>query len=315
MRVKALGQKLVLWRDAGRQARLPGGLLPASRRAAVARRGPRGPTSPAAITASSIDRGGTIVRVPAMPDCPLEGRKAVASYRGDRGRRRDLRLLPERRDAGRRRRSICRPSCTDPAWTGFLCASPWECNYRYALDNLADPMHGCYLHAQSFTLAYGSKQDIMKLDKTEHGFIVRRVQQAGENFDWTEMVFGASTLLPARPALSEGRRARRHLPHHRLLHAGRRARTARSSSGACARSPGSSASPGASCTAPLLEPRHWNVLEQDREMLSAMPDDARMREMLYQHDVGVGALRQIDDADGARPSSKRRTRRRARSTG
>ena len=28
-------------------------------------------------------------------------------------------------------------------------------------------------------------------------------------------------------------------------------------------------------------------------MLSAMPDDARMREMLYQHDVGVGALRQI----------------------
>ena len=42
----------------------------------------------------------------------------------------------------------------------------------------------------------------------------------------------------------------------------------------------------------LLEPRHWKVLEQDREMLSAMPDDARMREMLYQHDVGVGALRQ-----------------------
>ena len=34
------------------------------------------------------------------------------------------------------------------------------------------------------------------------------------------------------------------------------------------------------------------MLEQDRVMLSAMPDDARMREMLYQHDIGVGALRQ-----------------------
>ena len=43
----------------------------------------------------------------------------------------------------------------------------------------------------------------------------------------------------------------------------------------------------------LFEARHWHVLEQDREMLSAMPDDARRREMLYQHDVGVGALRRL----------------------
>mgnify|MGYP001810225953 FL=1 len=42
-----------------------------------------------------------------------------------------------------------------------------------------------------------------------------------------------------------------------------------------------------------LESRHWTVLEQDREMLSAMPDDARKREMLYQHDIGVSRIRQI----------------------
>ena len=41
----------------------------------------------------------------------------------------------------------------------------------------------------------------------------------------------------------------------------------------------------------LFEERHWFVLEQDREMLSAMPDDARRREMLYQHDVGVSRMR------------------------
>ena len=42
-----------------------------------------------------------------------------------------------------------------------------------------------------------------------------------------------------------------------------------------------------------LEEHHWNVLEQDRVMLEGMPDDARRREMLYQHDVGVSRIRQI----------------------
>jgi hypothetical protein len=41
-----------------------------------------------------------------------------------------------------------------------------------------------------------------------------------------------------------------------------------------------------------LEGRHWHVLEQDREMLETMPADARRREMLYQHDVGVARIRQ-----------------------
>ena len=42
-----------------------------------------------------------------------------------------------------------------------------------------------------------------------------------------------------------------------------------------------------------LEPRHWAVLEQDRVMLEGMPDDARKREMLYQHDIGVARIRQL----------------------
>ena len=40
-----------------------------------------------------------------------------------------------------------------------------------------------------------------------------------------------------------------------------------------------------------LEQRHWSVLEQDRVMLEGMEDDARTREMLYQHDIGVAHLR------------------------
>jgi hypothetical protein len=40
-----------------------------------------------------------------------------------------------------------------------------------------------------------------------------------------------------------------------------------------------------------FEARHWTVLEQDREMLSSIPDDARARELLYQHDGGVVRIR------------------------
>jgi hypothetical protein len=40
-----------------------------------------------------------------------------------------------------------------------------------------------------------------------------------------------------------------------------------------------------------FEQRHWDVLEQDREVLEGMSDDARDHELLYQHDLGVGKLR------------------------
>ena len=40
-----------------------------------------------------------------------------------------------------------------------------------------------------------------------------------------------------------------------------------------------------------LETLHWDVLEQDREILERMPDDARDREFLYQHDTGLARVR------------------------
>ena len=43
----------------------------------------------------------------------------------------------------------------------------------------------------------------------------------------------------------------------------------------------------------LIEERHWEVLEQDRVMLEAMPADADQRENLYQHDLGVVRLRRM----------------------
>ncbi len=43
----------------------------------------------------------------------------------------------------------------------------------------------------------------------------------------------------------------------------------------------------------LIEERHWEVLEQDRTMLEAMPTDADQHENLYQHDLGVVRLRRL----------------------
>ena len=42
-----------------------------------------------------------------------------------------------------------------------------------------------------------------------------------------------------------------------------------------------------------LEGLHWAVLEQDRFVLESLPEDARDREYLYEHDVGLARVRRI----------------------
>ena len=133
----------------------------------------------------TLDGTGTIVRVPAMPECPLEGRKAVDAWQVFEAADAVFAYFP----------SVDRPEpqpyelpfeLADGEYAHFLCTATWQCNYRYALNNIADPMHGCYLHVDSFTLACGSKQDVMKLDKLDDGFTVARAGQRGDNFDWAD---------------------------------------------------------------------------------------------------------------------------------
>lgn len=286
---KALGNHIVLWRDKDGKVHCVDDYCP-HRGARLSRGEVHDGHIACRYHGVVVDGHGTIVRVPAMPDCPLEGRKAVTAF-----------AVTEIYDAifvyFPSVEAPVAPPLTmpdefkDPTWTGFLCASPWACNYRYALDNLADPMHGCFLHADSFTLAYGSKQDLMKLDKTDDGFRVARVHQQGENFDYTHMVFGSATYcrldIPYPKAAGPGSFMRilgYCLPvdeHNCRVFFWRMRQVegiARESWRFLYRA--------------KLEPRHWKVLEQDREMLTAMPDDARKREMLYQHDIGVSRIRQ-----------------------
>lgn len=74
----------------------------------------------------------------------------------------------------------------DPAYSGFVCEAEWGANWILVLENLADPMHGPFLHSQSLTLSRGALEDDMRTTRTADGFIVEREGQRGVNFDWSE---------------------------------------------------------------------------------------------------------------------------------
>ncbi|MGY3670948.1 Rieske 2Fe-2S domain-containing protein (plasmid) [Marinovum sp. KMM 9989] len=288
---KLLGQKLVLWRDGAGNIRCLEDFCP-HRGAPLSYGEVHEGNVACRYHGVVVDGDGVVQRVPAMPECALEGRKALQSYTVQESNDAVFVYVP----------SIDRPEppelvlpkeMTSDAWTGFLCTSVWESNYRYALDNLADPMHGCYLHADSFTLAFGSKQDLMQLNKTDEGFRIERVGQTGENFDWTEFEIHEGSMfcyldIPYPPAAGPGGVFRivgfttpvdEHTTRVFFWRMRQVEETARESWRFLYRA--------------VLETTHWDVLEQDRVMLEGMSDDARKREMLYQHDLGVSRIRQI----------------------
>lgn len=288
---RLLGDKLVLWRDGAGKIRCLEDFCP-HRGAPLSYGEVHDGHVACRYHGVVVDGEGVVQRVPAMPECALEGRKALRSFPVQEAGDAVFVYVP----------SVDRPEppelalpreLTSDEWTGFLCTSLWETNYRYALDNLADPMHGCYLHAESFTLAYGSKQDLMQLNKTDEGFRIERVGQTGENFDWTEFEIHPGSMfcfldIPYPPSAGPGgvfriigfttpvdeNTCRVFFWRMRKVEG-----TARESWRFLYRA--------------VLETNHWNVLEQDRVMLEGMPDDARKREMLYQHDLGVSRIRQI----------------------
>jgi len=74
----------------------------------------------------------------------------------------------------------------DHSYSGFICEAEWQANWMLVLENLADPMHGPFLHGQSLTLSRGALEDDMRNSRNENGFIVERAGQRGVNFDWSE---------------------------------------------------------------------------------------------------------------------------------
>jgi hypothetical protein len=132
---------------------------------------------------------------------------------------------------------------------------------------------------------------LLELDNRADGFRVSRVGQVGENFDWTEFALADGGMfcfldIPYPPAAGPG-------GHMRILGyvtpiGPRRCKVF---FWRMRQVQGFDRDSWRFLYRARLEARHWNVLEQDRVMLEGMPDGARNREMLYQHDIGVAHLR------------------------
>lgn len=288
---KLLGKKLVLWRDADGALRCVDDFCP-HRGAPLSLGQVHNGMVSCRYHGVQVDGEGVVASVPAMPQCAMEGRKALTSYETTESNDAVFVYIPSV-DQPKAPELVLPKELVSEDWTGFLCTSVWGTNYRYALDNLADPMHGCYLHAESFTLAYGTKQDLLELNKTDAGFRVSRIGQVGENFDWTEFEVHPGNMfcfldIPYPAAAGPGS-FMRIVGFTTPIDE----RTCKVFFWRMREVSGLARESWRFLYRAQLEANHWAVLEQDRVMLEEMPDDARDHEMLYQHDLGVSRIRQI----------------------
>ncbi|HEX7007353.1 MAG TPA: aromatic ring-hydroxylating dioxygenase subunit alpha [Alphaproteobacteria bacterium] len=291
--VKALGHNLVVWRDADGVAHVQQDMCP-HRGAKLS----QGFVHEGRLTCwyhgVQIDGDGKIAAVPAYPDCPLVGKPGVKTYPCIERNEAIFAYFPSAAHPDPIPFELP-PEFVSDEWSSFLCTAVWQCNYQLALDNLVDPMHGSYLHAQSFTLAYGSKKDVMKVENTEHGFIVSRTGQRDVNFDWTEMcdtgAYWVRLDLPYPPAAGPGGLFRI-IGFCTPLDAD----SCRVYFWRLRKVSGWQRDVWRFMYRNRLEERHWNVLEQDRVILEGIGHRPE-REMLYQHDIGVSQLRRILQQD------------------
>jgi len=128
---------------------------------------------------------GTVLAVPGMPGCNLEGKRLVPSLPirevagavlaciGDDEHPEPCELtLPER--------------LTDPEIPAFLCYAEWKAPSRFAMENLLDPMHGTFLHRESHSMSAGETSARFRIRESDRGFFFEKTDQRGVNFDWVE---------------------------------------------------------------------------------------------------------------------------------
>lgn len=238
-----------------------------------------------------VDAHGAVLDVPAVESCPLTGRTAVRRYPcrevrgaifawfGDALHEEPVELgLPEQ--------------LADERFATMLCVATWQCNYRYAIDNVMDPMHGAYLHARSHSMAQGNRRARLRVVPTGTGFLCEKEDQRNVNFDWVE--FGATGGHWMRLEIPYGKEAG---PGGPFGIVGFVTPVDRASCQVyfwrVRRVEGWERDLWRFLYRTRLETLHWDVLEQDRLMLEAMAGDAREHEFLYQHDTGLARIRRL----------------------
>ena len=126
-----------------------------------------------------VDGTGTVAAVPGLPGCNLEGKQLVAAaptssrpggailaYFGDNEHPEPAPLV------------LPGPSSPTPTSRAFLCYAEWNVNWRYAVENLLDPMHGSFLHRDSHSMSEGQTTARFRIRETERGFFSRRPTRA-----------------------------------------------------------------------------------------------------------------------------------------
>lgn len=233
---------------------------------------------------------GVVKDVPAIGECPLVGEKCIKSYPvfehmggifawfGD-----ELHQEPDEFDMPE--------EFVSDEWGAMLCTAHWNCNWTYAVDNVMDPMHGAYLHAVSHSMAEGDLEAKMQIDKTDTGFIFGKSGQRDVNFDWIEWADTGAFWMRVSP-----------LPYRQEAGPGGNfgiigfvtpidEENCRVFFWRTRKVQGWQRDAWKFMYRHKLETLHWDVLEQDRVVLSGMETDARDHEFLYQHDTGLARVR------------------------
>ena len=287
--ITRLGEKIVLWRDADGVVQAVDDRCP-HRGARLSMGWNLGKTLACWYHGVEVDGEGRMAKVPAVANCVTEGRKLNTVY-----------PLIERAgaiflwfgDAGVEPTPLDLPDeCNGGEWEAILCTAHWNCNYRYAAENVMDPMHGAYLHSVSHSMADGDKTATMQARNTPTGFVFEKTSQSGVNFDWTE--FGATGAYWQRLSIPYRKTAG---PGGSFFIVGMVTPVdetrCRVFFWRCRKVEGWQRDAWKFLYRAKLEGLHWAVLEQDRLILEGMDDDARNHEALYAHDAGLVRLRRI----------------------
>lgn len=239
---------------------------------------------------AQINGQGVVVDVPAVNSCPLKGKTCLKSYPAVESNGAIFLWFSD--GVGTPVTPFSLPEeMTSQDYSGFLCMQNWKCNYRYAIDNVMDLMHGRYLHASSHSMGEGDTQAEMAIKSTDTGLIFEKTGQKGVNFDWVE--FGKTAAIWLRLAV----------PYKKKYGGGEfmivgfatpvNERNCQVYFWRLKKASGLDRNIWRFLYRNRLEGLHWDVVEQDRLVLETMVKNARAKENLYQHDVGLVRVRRM----------------------
>ena len=286
--ITRLGEKLVVWRDTAGEIHVQTDRCP-HRAVALSRGVNEGDRLRCVYHGVEIGPDGTVLSVPGQPGCPLEGRKAVKTF-------------PAREIAGAIFIWYGDALHEDPApftppeqlqgeeFGAILCYADWNASWRYINDNLMDPMHGTFLHANSHSMSKGDIQAMFVTRDTPAGFVFEKAGQRDVNFDWSEFVDDGAMVV------------RLEIPYPKTGGPGGNfgiiamITPVDETNSACffwrfRKVKGWQRDVWRFLYKTKLEPRHWHVLEQDRLLMDGCGLGLEKHEMLYQHDAGLIRLR------------------------